>query len=148
MIVGRKYTFFEENFFSSQLAQNNIIFEKNKVNERFSNNINLRSTAKNSIVTYNAIQKVFRTRFDENRSHTKLHDFSNFSVKQPFIGSKRVSYENILGKNKISFYKPVLFKDSFNLNFNQTYFNETSLNFYFYDFPFLLAMKSDASRYF
>jgi hypothetical protein len=99
------------------------------------------------MVTYNAIQKVFRSRFDENRSNTKLNDFSNFFIKQPFVGSHKVAYEDMLGKNKKSYYSTVLFKDSFKPFFNNNYFTETSLNFYFYDFPFLMALKSDASRY-
>lgn len=37
---------------------------------RFSDPISLRSTAKNSMTTYTALQKVFRARFDEGRSLT------------------------------------------------------------------------------
>lgn len=114
---------------------------------RFSNNVNLRNTARNSIVTYNAMQKVFRTRFDENRSHTKLNDFSSFFIKQPFISSERTAYENLLGKNKNSFYKNSFYKNSFKSIFNDLSAVSASLNFYFYDFPFLLAFKSDSSRY-
>ena len=121
--------------------------EEDVVKERSSDLVNLRNTAKNSMVTYNAIQKVFRSRFDENRSNTKLNDFSNFFIKQPFVGSHKVVYEDMLGKNKKSYYSTVLFKDNFKPFFNNNYFTETSLNFYFYDFPFLMALKSDASRY-
>jgi hypothetical protein len=115
---------------------------------RFNNNINLRNTIKSSIVTYNATQKIFRSRFDENRSNTKLSDFSNFYVKQPFISSPRVSYETLLGKTKENFYKINFYKNKFNIFFNNFYDLNTSLNYYFYDFPFLLAFKSDSSRYF
>lgn len=114
---------------------------------RFSNSLNLRAPVKNSIVTYNAIQKVYKTRFDENRSNTKLSDFSNFYVKQPFISSQRVPYEKLLGKTKENFFKINFYKNSFHKYFNNFYDSSTSLNFYFYDFPFLLALKSDASRY-
>lgn len=114
---------------------------------RFSNNLNIRSSVKNSIVTYNAIQKVFRARFDENRSNTKLGDFGFFYTKQPFISSPRTPYEKILGKTKENFFKINLYKNNFHSLFNNFYETNSSLNFYFYDFPFLLAMKSDASRY-
>jgi len=114
---------------------------------RFSNSINLRAPVKNSIVTYNAIQKVFKTRFDESRSNTKLSDFSNFYTKQPFISSPRVPYEKLLGKTKENFFKINFYKNNFQKYFNSFYGSSASLNFYFYDFPFLLAMKSDASRY-
>lgn len=114
---------------------------------RFSNYINLRAPAKASIVTYNAIQKVFRTRFDENRSNTKLSDFGYFYNKQPFISSPRVQYEKLLGKTRESFFKINLYKNNFLPFINSNYASYTSLNYYFFDFPFLLAMKSDASRY-
>jgi hypothetical protein len=114
---------------------------------RFNNNLNLRSPIKNSIVTYNAIQKVFRTRFDENRSNTKLTDFGYFYSKQPFISSPAIQYEKLLGKNKENFLKINFYKNNFQPFLNNFYETNTSLNFYFYDFPFLLAMKSDASRY-
>ena len=114
---------------------------------RFSNSLNLRAPVKNSIVNYNAIQKVFRTRFDEGRSNTKLSDLANTFTKQPLISSPRISYEKLLGKTKENFFKVNFYKNSFQNYFNNLYDSSSSLNFYFYDFPFLLALKSDASRY-
>lgn len=114
---------------------------------RFNNSINLRNTVKNSIVTYNAIQKVFKTRFDESRSNAKLSTISNLYTKQPFISASRIQYEKLLGKTKANFYKTNFYKNSFQQYFNNFYDASSSLNFYFYDFPFLLAMKSDSSRY-
>jgi|GEM_PF-6739782 len=99
------------------------------------------------MVTYGAIQKVFRTRFDESRSNAKLSNLSELYPKQPLITSSRIPYEKILGKNKESFFKVNFFKNNFKKYFNNFYDSSTSLNFYFFDFPFLLAMKSDASRY-
>jgi hypothetical protein len=107
----------------------------------------LRAPVKNSIVTYNAIQKVFKTRFDEGRSNAKLSDISNFFSKQPFVSAPRISYEELLGKNKENFFKINFYKNNFQKYFNNFYDSSNSLNFYFYDFPFLLALKSDASRY-
>jgi heme/copper-type cytochrome/quinol oxidase subunit 2 len=115
---------------------------------RFNNNLNLRNTVKNSMVTYNSIQKVLKTRFDEGRSNTKLADFANFYIKQPFISSPRVQYEKLLGKTKENFFKINFYKNSFQNYFNNFYDANSSLNYYFFDFPFLLAMKSDSSRYF
>jgi len=99
------------------------------------------------MVTYNAIQKVFRTRFDEGRSNAKLVDLSNSYSKQPFVSSSRISYEKLLGKNKENFLKVNFYKNNFQTYFNNLYSSSSSLNFYFFDFPFLLALKSDASRY-
>jgi hypothetical protein len=116
-------------------------------NLRFSNYLNLRSSIKNSIVTYNAIQKVFKARFDEGRSNAKLLDFGNFYDKHPYVTTPRIHYEKLLGKNKESFFKINLYKSNFFNFFNKLYATSASLNFYTFDFPFLLAMKSDASRY-
>lgn len=114
---------------------------------RFDNYLNLRNSVRSSIVTYNAIQKVFRSRFDESRSNVKLVDFANFHIKQPYISSPRVQYEKLLGKNKESFFKVNLYKSNFSNFFNNFYDVSTSLNFFFFDFPFLMALKSDATRY-
>jgi hypothetical protein len=114
---------------------------------KLSNNIKLRSTAKNSIVTYNAIQKVYKSRFDDLRSHINLNDFTNSFIKYPFITEKKSPYENMLTKNTNAFY---------NVNYyNTTFKNSCSFlteisnanNTIFFDIPFLLSIKSDASRY-
>jgi len=114
---------------------------------RFSNNLNVRASVRNAVVSYNAIQKVFRTRFDENRSNAKLADFSNAFLKQPFISSDRTPYEKLLGKTKEDFFRNNFYKNNFKPTLNNLYEIQSGLNFYFYDFPFLLALKSDASRY-
>lgn len=115
--------------------------------DRTSNAINLRATTKNAIVTYNAIQKVFRTRLDENRSNAKMLDFNNSFSKQPFVSAPRTTFENLLGKNKNSFFSTISFKENSKKYFNSFYFFDSSINFQFFDFPFLVALKSDASRY-
>lgn len=132
-------------FFSfDELSDINLDSTKNL---RFSNVINLRVPTKNSMVTYNAIQKVFRTRFDEGRSNAKLNEVANSYIKEPFVSAPRIQYEKLLGKTKENFFDVVFYKNSFNPYFTNFYDISTSLNFYFFDFPFLLALKSDASRY-
>lgn len=130
--------FNNENFLNINLFENN---------DRSADLINLRNTAKNSIVTYAAIQKVFKTRFDENRSHARLLDFSNSFIKQPFVNASKTPYENILGKTKNTFFNNLVFKSFFKKNINNLYQIDSTLNFYFFDFPFLMALKSDPSRY-
>lgn len=115
--------------------------------QRLANNTNLRGPVKNSIVNFNAIQKVYKTRFDENRSNTKISDFGNFFIKQPFVSSPRIQYEKLLGKTKENFFKINFYKNNFQPFVNNLYASSTSLNYYFYDFPFLTALKSDSSRY-
>jgi len=79
----------------------------------------LRSSVRSSIVTYNAIQKVFKSRFDEGRSNARLQDFSNSYVSHPFITEKKSPYEDMLGKNKDSFFNVNNYKHSLINNFNQ-----------------------------
>jgi hypothetical protein len=114
---------------------------------RLSNPLKLRNTAKSSIVTFNAIQKVFRSRLDEGRSNARLQDFSNSFISHPFLTDKRVSYESLLGKNKENFFNINLFMHNTKHNINSVYSLVNSLNTYFIDLPFLISMKSDPSRY-
>jgi hypothetical protein len=114
---------------------------------RFNDNISLRNPVRNSIVTYNALQKVFRSRFDEGRSNAKLEDFAMSFSSQPHITEPRYNYERLLSKNKENFFNINFYKTSILPTFNDEYAVFSSLNFYAFDFPFLLALKSDASRY-
>jgi hypothetical protein len=74
------------------------------------------------MVTYSAIQKVFRSRYDEGRSNARLQDLSNSYESHPFLTSPRVPYESLLGKNTESFFSVNNFTKSYFDNFNETYF--------------------------
>lgn len=114
---------------------------------RFSNYLVLRAPSRSAIGNYNSYQKVFKSRFDENRSHAKATDFANLYVKQPNISAPKPRYERLLGKNKESFFQTHMYKNELITNFNSLYDSFNSINYYFFDLPFLLALKSDASRY-
>jgi hypothetical protein len=114
---------------------------------RLSNPIKLRSTAKSAIVTFNAIQKVFRSRLDEGRSNTRLQDFSNSFVKHPLLTDNRINYESLLGRNKENFLQINTFNQVLKTNLNTLYLSLNTNNIYFMDLPFLMSMKSDPSRY-
>lgn len=116
-------------------------------NLRLSNPLKLRSSTKNAMVTFNAIQKVFRSRFDEGRSNARLEDFSNSYVKHPFITDYRINYESLLGKNRESYLQANLYNHFNKLNFSNLILQRYSNNIYFMELPFLLSMKSDPSRY-
>ena len=116
-------------------------------NIKLSNPFRLRATIKSSMVTYSAIQKVFRSRFDEGRSNARLEDFSNSFVKHPYITDSRPKYESVLGKNKESFLKFNLYNQVNKLNFSTLSSLFYSNNIYLIDLPFLVSMKSDPSRY-
>lgn len=114
---------------------------------RFSNPITLRSTAKNSITTYNAYQKVFKARFDEGRSNTRSTNFADLRVTQPFMNESRVPFEKLLGKNKENFYNTTFYTNNNFDVFNDLAGANSSLNCYFFDFPFLMSLMSDPSRF-
>jgi heme/copper-type cytochrome/quinol oxidase subunit 2 len=114
---------------------------------KVTNTVKLRSTAKNSIVTYNAIQKVYKSRFDDSRSNANIEGFQNSENSYPFLLESKAPYESMLSKNSNSF---------FNVNLYNTIFFPThslfseifnSLNYLYADIPFLLSFKSDAARY-
>jgi hypothetical protein len=113
----------------------------------FTNKVKLRAPAKNAIVTYNAIQKVYKSRFDDFRSNTNFGDFYNSYTAYPFLTEEKTPYESLLGKNTESFFG-INFFNKYMLNNYSTYSNILSANNYpFLEIPFLLSMKSDASRY-
>ena len=141
-------SWFKDNTLSENSVDYTSTLDVNSTNDlRLSNPMKLRSTARNSVITYNAIQKVFKSRFDEGRSNARLQDFSNSFVSHPFITESKSPYEGMLGKNKDSFFTVNSYKQYFTNNFNDNYAIWNSMNIYFADLPFLLSMKSDPSRY-
>jgi len=108
---------------------------------------NLRSTAKNAIISANAIGKVFRNRYEDKRSHAKIDDFSNIDSLQPFISGIRPQYEKFLQKNNTHFFDNSLFKPILNLSKSQLISSNLPTFISPFDIPFMIAMKSEASRY-
>ena len=125
---------------------NSILLNKGNT-ANLTNALKLRSTAKNSIVTYNAIQKVYKARFDELRANVNFQDFTNSFSAYPFLLESKTPYENILKKNKESFYNINFYNRSFENNYSELLSVFLSLNTSFTDIPFLLSLKSDAARY-
>jgi len=107
----------------------------------------LRSTARNAIVSYNAMQKVFKSRLDEGRSHARISDFSNSYASHNFITAPKGNYEGALSKNKNSFFDINVYNPSYNTNFNYMSSVYNSINSTLIDIPFLISAKSDPSRY-
>ena len=114
---------------------------------RFSNPITLRRSAKSSIVTHQAYQKVFKLRYEEGRAHVRLTDYANSSVSQPFTTEQKIKYDRMLGKTRLKY-----FNTNYNINSTFKIFNpfaglSNSLNFYFFEFPFLDGVTNDPSRH-
>lgn len=119
----------------------------NLKNLRISSPLVVRSGVKNSVVTFNALRKVFRARFDEGRSHTSTQLFASSFMPQPFINDMSVSYNQLLTKDKNTSYQNVFYvsdslkslSSDIQWNFNQ--------NYNFYDLPFLLSEGSDPQKF-
>lgn len=127
-----------EDTFNTQALQNDL---------KLTNTLKLRSTAKNSIVTYNAIQKVYKARFDDLRANINFSDITNSYAAYPFLIEGKSPYETMLKKNKETFYNLNFYHPTFKTNYSTLVNVFTSLNINFTDIPFLLSLKSDAARY-
>lgn len=114
---------------------------------RWGNFLSLRGPVRSSIVTFNALQKVFRARFEDGRAHSNLQSFSKLGTEQPFLGSPRPSYESLLGKTKRSFFTINFYNPTLNSLSNVFSSLDQSVNSFFFNFPFLLSAKSDMGRY-
>ena len=140
---------FDENDWNldQEYSLTNSNFTQNYKNLNVTNNLKIRSTAKNSIVNYNAIQKVYKSRFDEGRSNANFKDFSNSFTNYPFIIDSKSPYESMIGKNKESFFNTGLYQTTYQNNYSTLLDVWNSNNVIFSNIPFLLSMKSDSSRY-
>jgi hypothetical protein len=124
--------------------------EVNPINfntSRFSNPVALRRTAKGSMVTYQAFQKVFKLRYDEGRAHVRLTDFADSTIAQPYTTEQRIKYDRMLGKTRIKH-----FNTNFNTHTTLPILNDiagltNSLNYYFFEFPFLDGVTNDPTRH-
>ena len=112
-----------------------------------SDNLVLRGSARNSILSYNALQKVFRSRFEEGRANVSPLHYSETYVKKPNLSSTRPNVESMLGKNKHNHFAPLFYKTTKLNLFNELYSFNSSLNFQTFDFPFLLAETSDPAKF-
>jgi len=119
----------------------------NSNNFRLYNSVKLRSTVKNSIITYNAIQKVFKSRLDEGRSNSRLIDISNSFNTFLFLSTKRIAYEALLSKNNVDFFSTQNSVAYFKNNITVLTKLINSLNIFFTNLPFLVSTQSDAARY-
>jgi hypothetical protein len=99
------------------------------------------------MTTFQAYQKVFKLRYEEGRAHVRLTDFADSASTQPFTTEQQVKYNQMLGKTKLRY-----FNTNYNVNRLLPVFNNlagltNSLNYYFFDFPFLDGVTNDPTRH-
>jgi len=105
-----------------------------------------RGPARAAIASYNALHKVYRTRLDERRSHTRLSDFAD-SAALPQLLRPRLPYEGLLAKNSDSFTSTQLFRADFLRSWGGSARTLTPLNTIYANLPFLRSLRSDPARY-
>ena len=106
----------------------------------------IRPSVKDAIVTAKAYQKVFRSKFDENRSHINIGHYGTLAQEQPFINDGNVPYKKILGKDRTSFYKTPFFNKQLTSSLTTfgSLYNQNIRQMF--EFPFLDADESDVIR--
>jgi len=97
-----------------------------------------------------AYAKVMHPRIDKGNSFATSGAFANVYPPRPFLNDRATNMfkvARLFGKNRESFFtthsyvnRPLPIFNELSSNFNLT-------NYYFYEFPFLLGRKSDASKY-
>lgn len=107
--------------------------------------INVRLPIKNVNVTAQAMQKVFKTRFDELRSFVRGNDFSLVENRLPLISSKIPTLRGALTKNGTVFNATPIH----HLQLASTLPNAMSnLSLYTsFELPVMLGLKSDSGRH-
>jgi len=96
---------------------------------------------------YSAIQKVYRTQFDEARSNVRIRDFSMSYQPLYRLSEKKFNFTTLLKKNTDSNYQPVFLKAQPHGPLSNLYAFQSFHSTQTFDFPFRLAIKSDPARY-
>jgi hypothetical protein len=99
------------------------------------------------MVTYQAFQKVFKMRYEEGRAHVRLTDFADSSNTQPYTTEQKIKYERMLGKNRMRHFNTIYNVNKLLPVFNNIAGLTNSMNFYFYEFPFLDGLTNDPTRH-
>lgn len=120
---------------------------EDSLDARVSNSMRLRSTTRAANISYSAMQKVFKSRFDEGRAHTRMSDFSNSYTSHNFITAPKASYGSMLSKNQNYFFDVNLYAQAYANSTNILSSIYNSLNSTHIDIPFLISTKSDSSRF-
>jgi hypothetical protein len=123
------------------------ITEHSDLAKRVSVKTKILSNLAHSATGYNAIQKVYRTQFDESRSHVRLRDFSMSYQPLYKISEIKPHFTQLLKKNTDAMYQPVFAKAVVHGPLSNLYSFQSSLATQTFDFPFRLAIKSDPARY-
>lgn len=105
----------------------------------------IRLPMKNVNITAQAMQKVFKTRFDELRSFTRPNDFSLVENRIPLLSSELPSLRSSLTKNSSTFNAVVIHRSQISTLSNAHLSN--FINTPAFELPIMLGLKSDPGRH-
>lgn len=114
---------------------------------RIAASLKLLANLSHAATSYNAVQKVYRTQYDESRSHVRLRDFSMSYQPLYRISERRFNFLGSIKKNSDSFYQPIYLASHKHGPLSSIYAFQSVLDSQTFDFPFRLAIKSDPARY-
>lgn len=142
------YKVFKNNFIIKNLLNNSKINNQSSLNFLSIDKSNLRQSASEMVADYKSLQKVYKLRFDDQRSHLDIKTISNSKAYQLDLNSTMPKFDQILNKNsnKVFLTTTYSIKNLNNNNFYKTYLYN-KINNYSFDFPFLISLQSDQSRY-
>jgi hypothetical protein len=145
VVVNELISYYLLDLINSKFINNFITTPLSHVKQNNSND--LISSTKNTLTYYSALQKVYKTRFDEGRSTTRFEDFSATTSKLPLVSVKQPNLNYSIYKNWNAYTKYNFLTQSLSLNYFNSNVNNQITNYYYYDLPFLISIKSDSSRY-
>jgi heme/copper-type cytochrome/quinol oxidase subunit 2 len=102
---------------------------------------------KNVKMAFNSIQKVFRVKLDEMRSHARLSEYSQTGNQAMFVATARPAVKSWGGKNALDFVAAQTFKSTIQWPKNNLFMLATANNTSMFDFPFTTGVVNDATRY-
>jgi len=94
-----------------------------------------------------AIHKVYKSKYDENHSFFQMLDVSNSYLKYPLLSDRKFNYNYLLSKNSEYYFATNLYNIDLLNNFSELFVLSNSLNTYLSDLPFLMSIRTDATRY-
>jgi hypothetical protein len=138
---------YENEFYSFDSFINGKFLAAIPLNFRVPANLKLLSNVSHAATSYNAVQKVYRTQYDEARSNIRLRDIAMSYQPIYKVSERKFDFFHLIKKSSNSHYQPIYLASKKHGPLSNLYAYQTSLDAQSFDFPFRLAVKSDPARY-
>lgn len=135
-------------FFNNNLIENNPQINNTYLSNTNSNiKNNLRLNSKEIKSDFNALKKVFKSKFDDFRSHNSIEILSSTPIKIPFVTSKGLDLSKTITKQANTITKVNVFSLNIKNIGNNNHYLFNLLNNYHFDFPFCLSQDQEQIKY-